>query len=77
MKIDIDSVLSKLDPKTRKATLELDAAVDALRFWVRLGTKDKCIPPTAAGDGTSVMILRKLKLKLDHYKLKIQELKQS
>jgi multiple sugar transport system substrate-binding protein len=39
------------DPKTRKATLELDAAVDALRFWVRLGTKDKCIPPTAAGDG--------------------------
>lgn len=39
------------DPKTRKSTLELDAAVDALRFWVRLGTKDKCIPPTAAGDG--------------------------
>jgi len=39
------------DPKTRKATLELDAAVDALRYWVRLGTKDKCIPPTAAGDG--------------------------
>jgi hypothetical protein len=30
-----------------------------------------------ADDGTSVMILRKLKLKLDHYKLKIQELKQS
>ncbi|MCX6425713.1 MAG: extracellular solute-binding protein [Actinobacteria bacterium] len=28
------------DTKTRKATLELDAAVDALRFWVRLGTKD-------------------------------------
>lgn len=30
-----------------------------------------------AFDGTSVMILRKLKMKLDHYKLKIQELKQS
>jgi len=39
------------DAKTRKATLELDAAVDALRYWVRLGTKDKCVPPTAAADG--------------------------
>ncbi len=37
--------------KNGKSILELDAAVDALRFWVHLGTKDKCIPPTAATDG--------------------------
>ena len=37
--------------KNGKSALELDAAVDALRFYVQLGTKDKCIPPTAATDG--------------------------
>jgi multiple sugar transport system substrate-binding protein len=34
-----------------KATLSLDNAVDAMRFYVNLAVKDKCVVPTAATDG--------------------------
>jgi multiple sugar transport system substrate-binding protein len=34
-----------------KATLSLDAAVDAMRFWVNLAVKDKAVVPTVATDG--------------------------
>lgn len=34
-----------------KVTLSLDAAVDAMRFWVNLHVKDKCVVPTVATDG--------------------------
>jgi multiple sugar transport system substrate-binding protein len=34
-----------------KSTLTLDAAVDAMRFWVNLAVKDKAVVPTVATDG--------------------------
>jgi multiple sugar transport system substrate-binding protein len=34
-----------------KATLTLDAAVEAMRFWVNLAVKDKAVVPTVATDG--------------------------
>ena len=34
-----------------KATLSLDAAVEAMRFWVNLAVKDKAVVPTVATDG--------------------------
>ena len=34
-----------------KATLSLDAAVAAMRYWVNLAVKDKAVVPTAATDG--------------------------
>jgi multiple sugar transport system substrate-binding protein len=34
-----------------KATLDLDAAVEAMRFWVNLAVKDKAVVPTVATDG--------------------------
>jgi multiple sugar transport system substrate-binding protein len=34
-----------------KSTLTLDNAVEAMRFWVNLAVKDKCVVPTVATDG--------------------------
>jgi multiple sugar transport system substrate-binding protein len=34
-----------------KVTLPLENAVEAMRFWVNLAVKDKCVVPTAATDG--------------------------
>ena len=34
-----------------KCTLELDNAIDALRFWVGLVTKDKVVPPSVLSNG--------------------------
>jgi multiple sugar transport system substrate-binding protein len=34
-----------------KRTLSLDAAVEAMRFWVNLAVVDKCVVPTVATDG--------------------------
>jgi multiple sugar transport system substrate-binding protein len=34
-----------------KCTLKLDAAVEAMRFWVDLAVKDKAVVPTVATDG--------------------------
>jgi multiple sugar transport system substrate-binding protein len=34
-----------------KCTLTLENAVEAMRFWVNLAVKDKCVVPTVATDG--------------------------
>jgi multiple sugar transport system substrate-binding protein len=34
-----------------KVTLDLENAVEAMRFWVNLHVKDKCVVPTVATDG--------------------------
>jgi multiple sugar transport system substrate-binding protein len=39
-----------------KASLSLDNAVEAMRFWVNLAVKDKCVVPTVATDGYTQLL---------------------
>ena len=47
----LHAVNGSLISPSYKATLDLDAAVEAMRFWVNLAVKDKAVVPTVATDG--------------------------